>query len=71
LEPDEMAFTRRFAIDRLDEAGFSNVSVEYRDFLLPGIPSWLIGPSVRFGRIAESTPGLKHLAQSLFISAKN
>ncbi len=70
LEPDEMAFTRDFAIKRLHEAGFSDVTVEYRDFLLPGVPVWLIRPSVAVGRVAEAVPGLKHLAQSLFISAR-
>jgi SAM-dependent methyltransferase len=70
LEPDEMAFTRRFAIERLREAGFSDVSIEYKDFLLPGVPDWLIRPSVGFGRFAEATPGLKQLAQSLFVSAR-
>jgi SAM-dependent methyltransferase len=70
LEPDEMAFSRRFAIDQLHDAGFSDVHVEYRDFLIPGIPAWLIRPSVTFGRFAEVVPGVKHLAQSLFISAR-
>ena len=70
LEPDEMAFSRHFAINLFHDAGFSDVSVEYRDFLLPGIAPWLIGPSVSFGRLAEATPGLKHLAQSIFISAR-
>jgi SAM-dependent methyltransferase len=71
LEPDEMAFSRRFAMEQLHEAGFSDVKVEYRDFLLPGIPPWLIRPSVGFGSFAEATPGLKHLSQSLFITALN
>jgi len=69
LEPDEMAFSRSYAMTKLREAGFSDVTVEYRDFLLPGIPAWLIAPSVTFGRFAEATPGLKHLSQSLFITA--
>jgi 2-polyprenyl-3-methyl-5-hydroxy-6-metoxy-1,4-benzoquinol methylase len=69
LEPDEMAFTRKFALTRLRAAGFRDITVEYRDFLLPGVPDWLIGPLVRIGAVAEQTPGLKHLAQSIFISA--
>jgi len=69
LEPDEMAFTRRFAIQRLEEAGFGEVEVEYRDFLIPGVPPWLIRPVVSMGHVAERTPGVKHLAQSLFVSA--
>ena len=69
LEPDEMAFSRRFIIDRLRRAKFTDIEVEYRDFLLPGVPEWLIRPLITFGQIAENAPGLKHLAQSLFISA--
>jgi SAM-dependent methyltransferase len=69
LEPDEMAFTRRFALERLSSAGFVGVDVEYRDFLIPGVPDWAISPLVKVGRVAERTPGAKHLAQSLFISA--
>jgi hypothetical protein len=53
----------------LREAGFGGIEVEYRDFLVPGVPDWMIGPLVNGGRVAERTPGLKHLAQSLFISA--
>jgi SAM-dependent methyltransferase len=70
LEPDEMAFSRHFAIKRFHEAGFSDVNVEYRDFLLPGIAPSLIRPSVNIGRFAEKTPGLKQLAQSIFVSAR-
>lgn len=69
LEPDEMAFSRRFAIERLGEAGFRDIEVDYRDFLIPGVPDWAIRPLVEFGEIAETMPGLKHLSQSLFISA--
>ena len=70
LEPDEMAFSRRFAIERLRDAGFRDIEVEYRDFLIPGVPEWAVQPLVRFGSVAEKTPGLKHLAQSLFISGR-
>jgi SAM-dependent methyltransferase len=69
LEPDEMAFSRKFAIAQLRDAGFRDIQVTYRDFLVPGIPDRLIQPVISAGRIAERTPGLKHMAQSLFISA--
>ena len=65
-----MAFSRHFAIERLRQAGFREIEVEYRDFLIPGVPDWAIQPLIRFGAVAERTPGLKHLAQSLFISAQ-
>jgi SAM-dependent methyltransferase len=69
LEPDEMAFSRRHAIATLRVAGFCDIAVEYRDFLVPGVPDWLIKPIVSAGSVAERTPALRHLAQSLFISA--
>jgi SAM-dependent methyltransferase len=69
LEPDEMAFSKRHAIANLRGADFRDIEVEYRDFLVPGVPDALVQPVVTAGRIAERTPGLKHMAQSLFISA--
>jgi ubiquinone/menaquinone biosynthesis C-methylase UbiE len=69
LEPDEMAFSKRFITERLRQVGFREIEVSYRDFLLPGVPDWMIKPLINVGRIAESTPGVRHLAQSLFISA--
>jgi SAM-dependent methyltransferase len=69
LEPDEMAFSRRFAMKQLQEAGFRDIEIDYRDFLIPGVPDWAIKPLVKLGDTAERLPGLKHLSQSLFISA--
>ena len=46
LEPDEMAFSKPFIVEKLKKAGFSNIQVEYRDFLLPGIPESLVKPSI-------------------------
>ena len=69
LEPDEMAFSRKYAVGFLGDAGFTDITVEYRDFLVPGVPDWLIRPIVAAGGVAERTPGLKHMAQSLFIAA--
>jgi hypothetical protein len=65
-----MAFTRGYVMNQLSGAGFRDIDVTYRDFLLPGVPDWLIQPLVRVGATAERTPGIKHLSQSLFISAR-
>ena len=70
LEPDEMAFTRSYIATRLEGAGFSDITIEYRDFLVPGTPDPLIRPVVRIGDTAERLPGVKHLSQSLLISAR-
>lgn len=70
LEPDEMAFTRRFIRSKLQKNGYSQVVVEYKDFLLPNTPIPLIGPVIALGDVLEKIPGLDRMAQSLFISAQ-
>lgn len=70
LEPDEMAFSRQFAIEKLSKAGYTNIQVEYKDFLLPGIPDFLISPSVVVGNVLEKTPVVNKVAQSIFIAAE-
>jgi len=69
LEPDEMAFPKNFVVDRLKRAGFTDVQVDYRDFLLPGIPDFLIRPSIAIGNVLEKTPLLRNVSQSIFIRA--
>lgn len=67
LEPDEMAFSKGFINQKLQEAGFSNISIIYKDFLLPGIPKFLVTPSIVVGNLLEKTP-LKFISQSILIS---
>jgi|GEM_PF-232312 len=69
LEPDEMAFSRRFIADRLHWAGFADIRVSYKDFLLPGIPSFLVAPSIVAGSVLERVPLINAVAQSIFLSA--
>jgi 2-polyprenyl-3-methyl-5-hydroxy-6-metoxy-1,4-benzoquinol methylase len=70
LEPAEMAFTPAFIRRKLKRAGFSSADVSCRDFLLPITPSLLIQPLVRVGSVLERLPGLRAMAQSLFILAE-
>jgi 2-polyprenyl-3-methyl-5-hydroxy-6-metoxy-1,4-benzoquinol methylase len=70
LEPDEMAFTRAFIREKLEKNGFTQIEVEYKDFLLPNTPDALIDPVIRLGGLLEKTPILRRFAQSLFISAR-
>jgi 2-polyprenyl-3-methyl-5-hydroxy-6-metoxy-1,4-benzoquinol methylase len=70
LEPDEMAFTGRFIQEKLAAAGFRNIKVEYRDFLLPNTPAPLIRPVIFIGGLLERVAGFRRLAQSLFITAE-
>lgn len=69
LDPDEMAFSKSFITKKLIKAGFKDIKVEYKDFLLPGIPSFLIQPSIAVGDVLEKIPFVKNVSQSIFISA--
>lgn len=69
LEPDEMAFTPRWIEQHLRAAGFTDVAVSFRDFLVPNLPHALVPLVTRAGDVAEKLPVVDHLAQSLFITA--
>lgn len=69
LEPGEMAFSKRFITGVLERAGFGDIRVDYKDFLLPGIPDFLIAPSIAAGVVLEKLPPINRVAQSLFIRA--
>lgn len=71
LEPSEMAFSRHFIVSALTRAGFHDIQVEYRDFLVPGTPQACIAPLVAVGNLLEQMPGINMLAQSLLIVARN
>lgn len=68
LEPDEMAFSKGFIDKKLQAAGFKNIQITYKDFLLPGIPVWAVTPSIILGNVLEKTP-LKIISQSILITA--
>jgi 2-polyprenyl-3-methyl-5-hydroxy-6-metoxy-1,4-benzoquinol methylase len=69
LEPDEMAFSRRYISRILNKIGFAEIQVTYRDFLVPGVPNWLIKPLITIGDRLEQIWPLNRLSQSLFIVA--
>ena len=69
LDPDEMAFSKSFVTKKLMGAGYKDVKVEYKDFLLPGIPDFLIQPTIVIGDVLEKIPLVKNVSQSIFISA--
>jgi len=71
LETTEMAFTKTFISKKLKNNGYSNIKVEYRDFLLPNTPDSLIQPFIFTGNIVEKIPLLKCMSQSIFISAES
>lgn len=69
LEPGEMAFTRNFIANKLNESGFRDVRVEYRDFLLPNTPTPIIETIIYIGEVLERIPLVKNISQSLLICA--
>ena len=69
LEPSEMAFTKGYISRELEMAGYRDIEVEYRDFLLPNTPDFLIRPVILLGAAAEKTPLLRNMSQSIYISA--
>jgi SAM-dependent methyltransferase len=69
LEPSEMSIRRGFIHEKLAKAGFDNIIIRYRDFLVPGIPAFMIKPVIAVGAVLEKIPVLDMLAQSVFIYA--
>jgi len=70
LEPDEMAFTPAELRSALPAAGWREVEVAMRDFLLPGLPEALVKPSLAVEPLLEATAATRWLAQSHFITAR-
>lgn len=69
LEPTEMAFNKKFITKKLLSSGYANIKVEYKDFLIPGTPSFLIKPIITIGKLIEKTPLLRKLSQSIYVTA--
>ena len=69
LEPDEMAFTSKELDRALTVAGWSDIAVTTRDFLLPGLPKIVAGPILLAEPALEATAVTRWLAQSHFITA--
>ena len=69
LEPEEMAFSKPHVTKLLETAGYQDIVVEFKDFLLPGIPDVLISPSIAVGAVLERIPLVRMTSQSIFITA--
>jgi len=70
LEPDEMAFTPGELRRALPAAGWREVEVATRDFLLPGLPRPLTRPVLAVEPVLESLALTRWLAQSHFVTAR-
>jgi SAM-dependent methyltransferase len=70
LEPDEMAFTPSQLRAALPSAGWRDVTVTTKDFLLPGLPEAVARPVLAVEPALEATALTRWLAQSHFVSAR-
>lgn len=70
LEPDEMAFTAEGLRKRVLASGWSDVDINTKDFLLPGLPSPFIKPTLAIEPLLEASPATRWLAQSHFMTAR-
>ncbi|NEI68817.1 methyltransferase [Rhizobium lusitanum] len=69
LEPDEMAFSAAGLRRRVLASGWRDVRIVTKDFLLPGVPSSLVKPTLAVEPALEATPLTRWLAQSHFLTA--
>jgi 2-polyprenyl-3-methyl-5-hydroxy-6-metoxy-1,4-benzoquinol methylase len=69
LDPGEMAFTKKFIAKKLVIAGFKDIKIEYKDFLIPGTPTSLIKSVVALGNTAEKISMINRISQSIYITA--
>jgi 2-polyprenyl-3-methyl-5-hydroxy-6-metoxy-1,4-benzoquinol methylase len=67
LEPDEMAFSKKFIFKKLQAAKYQNIKINFRDFLIPITPSYLVSFVIYIGSILEKIPLLNKMSQSIFI----
>lgn len=70
LEPNEMAFFPSKLRQILPQAGWREVTVNTRDFLLPGLPVGVTRSILAIEPLLERTVMTRWLAQSHFISAR-
>ena len=71
LEPDEMAFKASGLERAIRDAGWQDVAVATRDFLVPGIPVALIRPILAVEPVLEGLAPTRWLAQSHFVTARS
>ncbi|MEO6716237.1 MAG: class I SAM-dependent methyltransferase [Novosphingobium sp.] len=70
LEPDEMAFKPSHLRHALTAAGWQDVVVKMRDFLVPGLPLPLVKPTLALEPLLEGSAMTSWLAQSHFMTAR-
>ena len=69
LDPDEMAFSKRFISNKLRKNNYSEIEVIYKDFLLPNTPIFLVKIVIAISDLLEKVFPVNRITQSIFISA--
>lgn len=69
LEPDEMAFSKKFITEKLAKAHYRDIEVSYKDYLLPNTPSFLVKSVIWIGDMLEKVFPFNRITQSIFICA--
>ena len=70
LEPDEMAFSKSFIVNKLKINKYINTKVSFKDFLLPNTPIYLVNIVIKIGDFIEKIPFINKLSQSIFITGQ-
>jgi SAM-dependent methyltransferase len=70
LEPDEMAFTAGGLRKSVLASGWSDVNINTKDFLLPGLPAPFVRPTLAIEPMLEASIATRWLAQSHFMTAR-
>jgi 2-polyprenyl-3-methyl-5-hydroxy-6-metoxy-1,4-benzoquinol methylase len=70
LEPGEMALSKRKMKNALQSAGYQSIKIEYKDFLLPNTPAFLIDSLIVLGSLLENIPFINKISQSIYITAR-
>ena len=69
LEPDEMAFSPKYITKKMERAGYKDIKVTFRDFVLPGLPQAIVKPVIAISDVLEKVPMIRCVSQSIFITA--
>lgn len=70
VSPNEMAFSRKELGEALMRHDFAVEQLEYRDFMHPSIPGWLIPFAGACEQLAEALPIVKALSGSIWVSGE-
>ena len=69
LDPEEMAFSRKFIKNKLLQNSYSNIKANYKDFLVPVTPFFMVPFVSSVSNFAEKIFPINRISQSIYIVA--